>query len=790
MAYCKWFKQISKKDVPVAGGKGANLGEMFNAGFPVPPGFVVTTNAYREFLREKKLDKKIAEKLSGLDIEDTDRLQEVAKEVQELILNGSVSNELREEISEFYQYIDTAEELRTVRLASQLLKNGRDPAFVAVRSSASAEDLPGYSFAGQQATLLNVKGTANVVRSVQECWASLFTARAIYYREKNNFNHMKVFIAVVVQKQINSEKSGVVFTINPSTNDATQIVIESAWGLGEAVVSGAVNPNTYVLKKETGQILDRDIPGQTWMFTRDEYTGANIKKNIPKEKQKAQVLSDAEIKTLWKLAIEDEEHYNFPQDIEFAIERGKVYLVQTRPVTTLEKKEELKVETTEEPILMGLGASPGHATGPVKIVLMMTHLDKIQKGDILVTTMTTPDFVPAMQKASAIITDHGGMTAHASIVSREMGIPCVVGTKSATHTLKDGDIVTVDGTAGKVFKGTLKLAEHEETQAELRSAVPSRNLISARVSKPDACGISTQTKVKVIMDLPEFAERAAETCADGIGLLRIEGIIASGRIHPAKYLRDNRLDDYTDLIYEGVKKIASQFKNKPVWIRTSDIRTDEYRNLEGGSEEPEESNPMIGWHAIRRSLDEPELLKSEFAALKKLKDEGFENLGVMIPFVISVDEVVKAKEILREAGLEPRKDIAFGIMVETPAAALLIEDFCKEGIDFASIGSNDLTQTILGVDRGNERIAKLYSEFHPAVLKAIRRVIETCKQYAVESSICGQAGSDVKMAELLVRWGIDSISANADAVAAIREVVAKDEKKLMMDAARKESPEN
>ena len=772
MAYCKWFKQISKKDVATAGGKGANLGEMFNAGFPVPPGFVVTTNAYVDFLKERKLDKKISDKLKDLDIEDTEKLQEIAKEVQELILGGSVSNELREEITEFYQYVDTAEELKAVRLASQLLKNGRDPAFVAVRSSASAEDLPGYSFAGQQATLLNQKGAQQVVRAVQECWASLFTARAIYYRAKNNFDHMKVAIAVVVQKQINSEKSGVMFTINPSTNDPKQIVIESAWGLGEAVVSGAVSPNTYIIEKETGNVLETDIPGQTWMFTRDEYTGANIKKNIPKEKQKAQVLSAAEIKALWKIAIMDEEHYNFPQDIEFAIEKGKVYLVQTRPVTTIKKEEEKKIEVTEEPILHGLGASPGHAAGPVRIVLSMEHLDKVQKGDVLVTTMTTPDFVPAMQKASAIVTDHGGMTAHASIVSREMGIPCVVGTKQATRLLKDGDIITVDGTGGKVFKGAIKLAE------------------APVAAKPEACGIPIQTKVKVIMDLPEFAERAAATCSDGIGLLRIEGIIASGKIHPAKYLKDNRLQEYTDLIYDGIKKIASHFKGKPVWVRTSDIRTDEYRGLEGGEEEPVEANPMIGWHAIRRSLDEPELLKAEFTALKKLRDEGFTNLGVMIPFVISVDEIVEAKRIMREVGLEPQKDIEFGIMVETPAAALLIEDFCKEGIDFASMGTNDLTQTVLGVDRGNERIAKLYSEFHPAVLKAIRKVIETCRQYAVESSICGQAGSDPKMAERLVRWGIDSISANADAIPTIRQIVAENEKKLQMDIARKESEQD
>ena len=338
--------------------------------------------------------------------------------------------------------------------------------------------------------------------------------------------------------------------------------------------------------------------------------------------------------------------------------------------------------------------------------------------------------------------------------------------------MKDGDVVTIDGTTGKVYKGKIALAEAAK---------------EAPVSAESAQHTKTQTKVKVITDLPDYAARAAETNPDGVGLLRIEGIIASGKTHPAKYLRDGRVGDYENLIYDGVKRIAEHFKDKPVWVRTSDIRTDEYRGLEGGEEEPQELNPMIGWHAIRRSLDEPELLKAEFRALKRLHDEGFSKIGVMIPFVISVDEICRAKDILREIGLEPQKDIEFGIMVETPAAALLIEDFCKEGIDFASMGTNDLTQTVLGVDRGNEKIAKLYSEFHPAVLKAIKKVIEVCRQYAVESSICGQAGSDPKMAERLVRWGIDSISANADAVAAIRELVAKDEEKIKFDAARKEN---
>ncbi|MGC8940472.1 MAG: phosphoenolpyruvate synthase [Candidatus Nanoarchaeia archaeon] len=760
MAYCKWFKQLNRNSIPEAGGKGANLAEMWNAGFPVPPGFVVCANAYKEFLRLRKLDKKIEQMLANLDIEDTDKLQKVASEIQALIMSCSMPIEMQDEIKEFYEYVDTAQELKDVKSAQALLSvTPREPPYVAVRSSATAEDLPTASFAGQQATFLNVCGKEAVVHAVQACWASLFTPRAIYYRVKNNFPHMKVAIAVVVQKQINSDASGVMFSINPATNNPNQIVIEAAWGLGEAVVSGEVNPNTYILDKKNGTLIEQDIPGQEHFITRDPYTGQTIKKPLPKEKQKARVLTDEQIQRLWKLALDVEAHYGFPQDMEWAIEQGRLFLVQTRPVTTFKKEKIAEAAIPAEPILKGLGASPGIASGPVKIILSMAELDKVQKGDILVTTMTTPDFVPAMQRAAAIVTDHGGMTAHASIVSREMGKPCVVGTKTATQTLKDGQIITVDGDRGFVFEGEIKIEKKKEEQPTITP------------TQAPLAPLPLKTKVKVIIDLPDFAERAAQTNADGVGLLRLEGIIASGRKHPAKYLAEGKLDAYEELIYAGVKKIAEQFKDKPVWVRTSDIRTDEYRELEGGENEPKEANPMLGWHGIRRSLDQPELLKAELRALKRLVNEGF-NIGVMFPFVISIEEVVKAKEIVKEVGLEPGKDIKIGIMIETPAAALLIEDFCKLGLDFISIGSNDLTQTILGVDRGNERIASLYSEAHPAVLSAMRHVIEVCKKWGVESSICGQAGSDPKIASLLIRYGIDSISANIDAVAKIKALAA------------------
>ncbi len=771
--YIKWFAEIHKEDVAIAGGKGANLGEMWNASFPVPNGFIIVAQAYRDYLAANKLEEEIYSKLKDFDYEDTNKLEAIATEIQKLISSGTIPEDLKEEIEAAYSMFDTVPELHKSKIAERLLLAGRDPPFVAVRSSATAEDLPQASFAGQQATFLNVKGKTKLIQAVKDCWASLYTGRAIYYRQKNNFPHEKVALCVVVQKQVNSEKSGIMFSINPATNDESEIVVEAIYGLGEAVVSGSVSPNTYIIDKETEKIKEKDEPEQAFLLTRDAY-GNNVKKNLTDWQKKTQVLNEKEIGVLVRLAKKSESHYKWPQDMEWAIEGGRIYMVQTRPVTTLKKVESPIEEdhTAGEAILQGLGASPGVASGPVKIIRGVEDLEKVQKGDVLVAQMTNPDYVPAMQRAVAIVTDAGGITSHAAIVSREMGIPAIVGTKEATAKLKDGDLITVDGHAGKVFAGRLAIE------------APKAEEIKEVVGSEATAEILTATKIKVNVELPISADRAAATNADGIGLLRLEGIIASGKIHPAKYLADGKLEDYKKLIYDGVKTIATPFKEKPVWVRTSDIRTDEYRELEGGKDEPYEGNPMIGWHGIRRSLDRPLILKAEFEALKELHDEGFKQLGIMLPFVISPEEVRAAKEILREVGLEPQKDIAFGIMCETPASVLVIDELCKEGIDFVSFGTNDLTQTILGVDRNNENIAKLYDEFHPAVLRAIESVIKTCKSSSVETSICGQAASNPRMAEHLVQQGIDSISANIDAVHEIRKIVFETEKKILLEKAR------
>ena len=765
MSYVVWFKELRKDSIAIAGGKGSNIGEMLTLHLPVPNGFAVTAQTYGKYLEKTGIQPKILKLLENLNVENTDKLQAVSKKIQELIISTKMPQDMAEEIMYTYEMLGSEKQKATDLVEPKEV-------FVAVRSSATAEDLPEASFAGQQATFLNVKGKESVVSSVLACWASLFTARAIYYRVKNNFDHSKVLISALVQRMINSEKSGIMFTVNPATNHADEIVIEAIYGLGELIVGGEVNPDLYLVDKKTRDIKKIEVRKKDYGLFRND-KGENEKKIIPKDRQERQVLNEKQIKELARLGKKLEDHYGKPQDIEWAVEKEEVFIVQTRAVTTF------KAHTVERPdindesgkiLLKGETASSGVYTGPVKIVREPSELNKVQKGDVLVTAMTTPDMVPAMQRAGAIVTNEGGMTCHAAIVSREMGTPCIVGTEHATDLLKDGEVITVHATRGIVYEGKIEIQEAKKGVTE--KAVSTADLVTA-------------TEIKVIMDLPDFAAKAAATGADGVGLVRLEIMIANGGIHPAEYIRQKREEDYVYMLKEGIRKIAKAFVHKPVWIRCSDMRSDEYRNLQGGEKEPHETDPMIGWHGIRRLLDERKILQAEFQAVKELHDEGFDTVGIMLPFVIRVDELRRAKEIMREVGIEPVKDIDFGVMIETPAACWIIEDLLKEGISFVFFGTNDLTQLTLGIDRNNERIAHLFSEMHPAVLGEIAKVIQVCKKYKVKTSICGQAGSKMEMAEFLVKQGIDSISANTDVVDEIRQVVARAEKKLLLDAERK-----
>ena len=753
--YVKKFEELSKSDIGIAGGKGANLGELTQAGIPVPPGFVVTAQAYEYFMDEAGINYQVMSILDEIDINDTKALQAAAEEIKRIIVESPIPDDLVMFIREYY---------------NQLCQRvGEDDTDVAIRSSATAEDLPEASFAGQQDTFLHVSGDDEVIEYIRKCWASLFEARAIFYREENDFEHSKVYIAVVVQKMANADKAGVMFTVNPSTGEEIAL-IEGSWGLGESVVSGDVTPDNYQVDKKDNEIINVTISDKKVMYTNDE-NGTSVKVDVPEEKRKERVLSDDELIELTEMGKRVQAHYGEPMDTEWAFEKDMLFLLQARPITTLggaEADDGDEASDLGEVLVRGLGASPGMAAGKVKIVLDIDELDKIKDGDIMVTTMTTPDMVPAMRRASGIVTDEGGVTCHASIISRELGIPCVVGTGDATTTLKENSGVTLDGKKGLVFEGISQTKEE-----------------AAPVASVEAAPIITVTEVKANVGMPEAAEEAAATGADGVGLLRTEHLMLTSGIHPGKFIADGREDELIDTIADNVQIVADAFYPRPVWYRTLDAPTDEFITLEGGENEPREHNPMLGWRGIRRELDQPEILKCEFKAIKKLHEKGYTNIGIMIPLSQSPEELKQAKALCSSIGFEPHKDVDFGMMVEIPAAAIMIDEYIKVGIDFVSLGTNDLTQYTLAVDRNNEFVAKHYSEEHPAVMKLIERTIRKCAESGVKCSICGQAGSVPHIVEKLVGFGITSVSSNTDAIADVRKTVARAEQKIILDAARK-----
>lgn len=745
--FVKWFSELNNKDVPIAGGKGASLAEMYNAKIPVPPGFVITADAYAYFLEKAGINNAIKETLSKLDIQDTKKLNEASEKIRKVMEDAKMPLELEEMVTEAYDILNA--ESQNNKQASDVLKKSGEDVFVAVRSSATTEDLADASFAGQQETFLNIKGGRDLLKSAKKCMSSLFTPRAIYYRTKKGFKHDQARLAVVVQKMINSVKSGVMFSKNPTRDDGT-IVIEAVWGLGEGIVSGQIKPDHYVVSGDLDnfEILEIDISKKKIAIIRNTKGNTDTIK-LNNEKAESRVLDNYQVKRLAQYSRILEEHYQKPQDIEFAIDETGIFIVQSRPITTVFKKNEEEVQG--EVLLSGLGASPGISSGPVKIVHDLKELEKVKDGDVLVTEMTNPDMVVSMQKAAAIVTDEGGITSHAAIVSREMGIPAVVGTGDATTKLKEGEYITVDGSRGKVYAG-----KGEKKLIKIEQIVPSR------------------TEIKVIVDLPAVAERAEKSGAKAVGLLRLEGIIATCGKHPVYFVKEKKMNDYIKVISGGVGAIARHFQE--VWIRTSDIRTDEYQHLEGAPQQTE-GNPMLGDHGIRFSLKHKDIMKAELVAIKEVADDFPEKkFGVMMPQVISVEEVRETKKLAQEIGMP--KNVIIGIMVETPAAVQIIEELCKEGIKFASFGTNDLTQYTLAIDRNNEEVQYLYNEMHPAVLSSLKHVIHVCRRYGVKTSICGQAGSRPEMAKFLIENGISSISVNADSARTISMLAADIEGKI------------
>jgi pyruvate,water dikinase len=635
---------------------------------------------------------------------------------------------------------------------------------VAVRSSATAEDLPEASFAGQQRTFLNVQGEAEVVAAVQGCWASLFEPRAIFYRHQHGFDHFKVGLAAPVQRMVESQASGVMFTIEPVTSDASKTVIEAVFGLGEAIVGGEVTPDLYIIDKEGSKISSKKIGKQAWKLVRNPATDAkraNVQVTLPALEQTRQKIDDKDIIQLAKLGKQIEDHYQFPQDIEWAKKSDELFIVQSRPVTTIKETTEAEPKIKAPVLLTGDSASPGLASGPVKIIHAASQIHRVKEGDILVTEMTTPDFVPAMKRAVAIVTERGGRTAHAAIVSRELGVPCIVGAEQAMTALTNGQVITVDGSHGKIYEGKI-----------------TRRITTTPITSIIREAIKTKTRVYVNLAQPELAGIVAAKNVDGVGLLRAEFIVAQIGEHPRYMISQNSGQEFVDKLYKGINTFAKVFDPRPVVYRTNDFKTNEYRELKGGQEYEEiEENPMLGYRGASRYNMEPDIFDLEIEAIKRVR-KLHKNLWVMIPFVRTVNEMAQVKAHLEAKGLRSSADFKLWMMVEVPSN-ILIDKFLDVGIDGISIGSNDLTQLILGIDRDSAKLQDIFDERNEAVLIALERAIKVAKSKGVTSSICGQAPSVYpELTEKLVEWGINSVSVSPDMIGTTREIIAKAEARL------------
>lgn len=759
-----WFKDVDKDDISSVGGKGANLGEMVKAGFPVPNGFVVTAGAYFYFLDKNNLKDKIKELIDRMDVHKSTSLQSASDQIRKLINLSPVPEDLARQIMLSY------------------LKLGNNTP-VAVRSSATAEDLPDASFAGQQETFLNVIGEANVVNRVRNAFASLFTPRAIFYRVEKKFDHFKVGIAVPVQKMIQSDTSGVMFTINPVNNDKSVVIVEAIWGLGELIVQGSVTPDHYEVLKRTHKIAVKQINRQAVKMVRNQKEAMveNLIQPVPAKLQKSQKISDKIIVEIAKLGMKLQEHYFFPQDSEWAVAKGKIYIIQTRPVTTIEAiKNQAGLEAdgaaTRGLVLIAKGspASPGLMSGAARVIKSPKEISKVKQGEVLVTEMTTPDFVPAMKKVAAIVTDKGGQTSHAAIVSRELGITCVVGTGTGTKKIKNGEIITVNGKSGEVFKGALRQKERPKLQMtndKLQIAVNNRMPIEK---------IKTATKIYVNLAEAELAEKIASENVDGVGLLRAEFMMAQIGVHPKKMIREGKSKEFIKTLAHEITRFAEAFYPRPVVYRATDFKTNEYRNLKGGDlYEPREENPLIGYRGAGRYVADPEVFELELKAIKEVRSKR-NNLHLMIPFVRSVKELIEVKKLIYAGDLKRNATFQLWMMVELPVNVISFPDFIAAGIDGVSIGTNDLTMLILGTDRDNQEISRSYNEMDPAVLWALERVITLSAKANITCSVCGQAPSVYpELTENLVKWGITSISVTPDRIDATRRLVYEAENKLI-----------
>ncbi len=792
--YILWFKEVSQKDVPLVGGKNASLGEMYSElspkGISIPNGFALTSKAFWYFLSYNKIDKKLKEIFSKFDSKSLKSLQETGRKARDLILKSDLPEDLKKEIVNAYRKLGK--------------KYGKNPD-VAVRSSATAEDLPSASFAGCHETYLNVRGEKKLLEAVKKCIASLFNDRAISYREEKGFDHLKIALSVGVMKMVRSDSAsaGVIFTLDTETGFKNVVMINSIYGVGEMIVKGKIIPDQFYVFKPTLNQGYRSIIAKNLGRKARKYiyaSGGGIKevKVSPKDQIKFS-LSDEEVIRLAKWACLIEDHYSqkakkwMPQDIEWAKDgkTGQLFVVQSRPETVHAVQvgkfyEEYQVTMNKKPILNGLTVGNKIGQGRVRIIPDVSKIGEFEKGEILVTRMTDPDWLPAMRIASGIITEEGGKTCHAAIVSRELGIPAIVGARQATKVLKTGQLVTVDcasSSEGRIFSGKIPYK------------IKRYNL--AKIPK-------LKTKIMVNIGAPEIAFRTSFLPVQGVGLAREEFIIAEKiKIHPLALYRFNQLRDkkikreieeitagyknkkeyFIEKLAEGIAQIGAGFYPREVVVRFSDFKTNEYAALIGGEEfEPEEANPMLGWRGASRYYDEKfrPAFEMECRALKRAREVfGLKNIVPMVPFCRTVKEGKKVVELMAKAGLKRTSGgLKVYVMCEIPSNVILAEEFLKI-FDGMSIGSNDLTQLSLGIDRDNPRMAQIGNENDETIKKMIQEVIKLCNQNQKYSGICGQAPSDYpEFAKFLVEAGIESISLNPDTVIKTTLLIAKKEKQL------------
>jgi pyruvate,water dikinase len=764
-------------DSPGAGQKAIALSGMARSGIPVPPGFVLTQQAFEKFAKSNKLEGRIAGVMKGLNPDDFQSLREVSENIQSIIINSAMPDVIGKEMADAYEELSVGKEAREVGgVALDLIRAGRGEAWVAVRAS------PAGGFMEQGRSLLNVRGNRKICEAVKQCWSSLFTPGAMLHRRKGRIEGFPS-MAVIVQKMVDAEKSGNMFTYQPETQDRSRMVIEGVLGLGE-IMHDAATPDEYLIDKETGKLVEKKVRKKIWLMKRDAMSGQTIREPVSRRDSELDALNDSELIKLWELALRIERQ-NGSHRVGWCMERGRIFVVGSGPIGEFPMPAE-ECAPSGKPVAQGLGIYPGLAKGSAKIVTGPADLQKVNPGDILVTRMTSDAMMPAFSKISGIVTDSGARTCHAARAARELGIPCVVGTGSVTTVLRDDQAVEVNGMDGRVYFDEPEPARPVPTHAagmpgqlpRIRDAAaqpwpgyrePQMDDRMAREREG-----FTATQVRASITLPDMAERAKE--ADGIGLVRAEHLLSESGRHPM-YLARTSPGTFSDILHRSLERISRAVYPKPVFYRGLDVRTDEFRQLEGGDEEPDETNPMLGWHGIRRTLDEPELLRLELDVLRRLHQDGMKNIMLVLPFISSVEELRRTRGFLDFP-------IKTGIMVETPAAALNIENFCREGIDFVSIGFDDLSQLVLGVDRDNASVSRLYTGMNPAMSNLVRHVVRTCRKYGVRVSVCGWAGSDPGSVETLVEMGVDSVTADIESLGQAREAVSRAERKLLLDRAR------